>query len=88
MVVWVGLVALVLHFFVYKPNTEQIEQLESQIVELSDKVEEAKKALQDSENNLESIKSDILTLMEEATALNDKKKEKKYNAREDRCDRS
>ena len=44
MVVCVGLVALVLHFFVYKPNTEQIEQLESQIVELSDKVEEAKKA--------------------------------------------
>ena len=43
-VVCVGLVALVLHFFVYKPNTEQIEQLESQIVELSDKVEEAKKA--------------------------------------------
>ena len=28
MVVCVGLVALVLHFFVYKPNTEQIEQLE------------------------------------------------------------
>ena len=44
MVVCVGLVGLVLHFFVYKPNTEQIEQLESQIVELSDKVEEAKKA--------------------------------------------
>ena len=43
MVVCVGLVALVLHFFVYKPNTEQIEQLESQIVELSDKVEEAKR---------------------------------------------
>ena len=44
MVVCVGLVALVLHFFVYKPNKEQIEQLESQIVELADKVEEAKKA--------------------------------------------
>lgn len=44
MVVCIGLVALVLHFFVYKPNKEQIEQLESQIVELADKVEEAKKA--------------------------------------------
>lgn len=44
MVVCVGLVSLVLHFFVYKPNKEQIEQLESQIVELADKVEEAKKA--------------------------------------------
>ena len=44
MVVCVGLVALVLHFFVFKPNNEQIEQLDSQIVELADKVEEAKKA--------------------------------------------
>ena len=43
MVVCVGLVALVLHFFVYKPNKEQIEQLESQIVELADKVEEVER---------------------------------------------
>ena len=44
MLVCVGLVALVLHYFVYKPNTEQIGELESQIEELADKVEEAKKA--------------------------------------------
>ena len=41
MVVSVGLVALVLHFFVYKPNTEQIGELESQIDELADKVEDS-----------------------------------------------
>ncbi len=44
MVVCIALVALILHFFVYKPNNTQIEQLNEQIVELSDKVEEARKA--------------------------------------------
>lgn len=44
MVICVGIVGLVLHFFVYKPNTAQIEKLDKQIVELADKVEEAKKA--------------------------------------------
>ena len=43
-VVGVGFIALLLHFFVYKPNREEIKRLESQIAELSDKVEEAKKA--------------------------------------------
>mgnify|MGYP002542610444 FL=1 len=40
----VGLIFNLLHFFVYKSNTEQIEQLGNQITELADKVEEARKA--------------------------------------------
>ena len=43
-VVCVGLVGLLLRFFIYKPNNEQITKLESEIETLSEKVEEAKKA--------------------------------------------
>lgn len=42
---------------------------------LEKSVEDAKLALQEAEKTVEDIKSDILTLIEEATALNDKKKE-------------
>lgn len=43
-VVCVALVGLLLRFFIYKPNNEQITKLESEIESLSEKVEEAKKA--------------------------------------------
>ena len=43
-VVCVALVGLLLKFFIYKPNSEQITKLESEIEALSEKVEEAKKA--------------------------------------------
>ena len=43
-IVCVALVGLLLRFFIYKPNNEQITKLESEIEALSEKVEEAKKA--------------------------------------------
>lgn len=43
-VVCVALVGLLLQFFIYKPNNEQITKLESEIEALSEKVEEAKRA--------------------------------------------
>lgn len=43
-VVCVALVGILLRFFIYKPNNEQITKLESEIEALSEKVEEAKKA--------------------------------------------
>lgn len=44
MVVMVAIVGIALQFFVYKPNTEQIDTLTNEIESLADKVEEAKKA--------------------------------------------
>ena len=44
MVVMVAIVGVALQFFVYKPNTEQIDTLTNEIESLADKVEEAKKA--------------------------------------------
>ncbi len=43
-VVIVGIIGVALQFFVYKPNSEQIDTLNSEIESLADKVEEAKKA--------------------------------------------
>ena len=43
-VVFVGLIGILLRVFIYKPNSEQISKLENEIVTLSEKVEEAKKA--------------------------------------------
>ncbi len=43
-VVCVALVGILLQFFIYKPNNQQITKLESEIETLSEKVEEAKKA--------------------------------------------
>ncbi len=42
--VCVALVGILLQFFIYKPNNQQITKLESEIETLSEKVEEAKKA--------------------------------------------
>ena len=44
MVVMVAIVGIALQFFIYKPNTEQIDTLSNEIESLADKVEEAKKA--------------------------------------------
>lgn len=44
MVVMVAIVGIALQFFIYKPNTEQIDTLTNEIESLADKVEEAKKA--------------------------------------------
>ena len=44
MVVMVAIVGVALQFFIYKPNTEQIDTLTNEIESLADKVEEAKKA--------------------------------------------
>ena len=44
MVVMVAIVGVALQFFIYKPNTEQIDTLTKEIESLADKVEEAKKA--------------------------------------------
>lgn len=44
MVVMVAIVGIALQFFIYKPNTEQIDTLANEIESLADKVEEAKKA--------------------------------------------
>lgn len=44
MVVMVAIVGISLQFFIYKPNTEQIDTLSNEIESLADKVEEAKKA--------------------------------------------
>lgn len=44
MVVIVVIVGIALQFFIYKPNTEQIDTLTNEIESLADKVEEAKKA--------------------------------------------
>lgn len=44
MVVMVAIVGITLQFFIYKPNTEQIDTLTNEIESLADKVEEAKKA--------------------------------------------
>ena len=44
MVVMVAIVGIALQFFIYKPNTEQINTLTNEIESLADKVEEAKKA--------------------------------------------
>lgn len=44
MVVMVAIVVIALQFFIYKPNTEQIDTLTNEIESLADKVEEAKKA--------------------------------------------
>lgn len=44
MIVCVGLIGILLQFFIYKPNSEQITKLENEIEALSEKVEEAKKA--------------------------------------------
>lgn len=44
MVVMVAIVGISLQFFIYKPNTEQIDTLTNEIESLADKVEEAKKA--------------------------------------------
>ena len=44
MVVMVALVGIALQFFIYNPNTEQIDPLTNEIESLADKVEEAKKA--------------------------------------------
>ena len=43
MVVMVGIVGIALQFFVYKPNSEQIETLTNEIESLAPKVEEAKR---------------------------------------------
>lgn len=43
-VICVALVGILLQFFIYKPNNQQITKLESEIETLSEKVEEAKKA--------------------------------------------
>lgn len=43
-VVCVGLVALLMHFFISKPNKAEVESLSAEIESLADKVEEAKKA--------------------------------------------
>lgn len=43
-VVCIGIVALLLHFFVNKPNHVEVESLTAEIESLADKVEEAKKA--------------------------------------------
>jgi Tfp pilus assembly protein PilO len=43
MVVMVAIVGIALQFFIYKPNTEQIDTLTNEIESLADKVEEAKK---------------------------------------------
>ncbi len=40
----IGIVGIALQFFVYKPNSEQIDTLTNEIESLADKVEEAKKA--------------------------------------------
>ena len=40
----VAIVGIALQFFIYKPNTEQIDTLTNEIESLADKVEEAKKA--------------------------------------------
>jgi Tfp pilus assembly protein PilO len=44
MIVMVAIVGIALQFFIYKPNTEQIDTLTNEIESLADKVEEAKKA--------------------------------------------
>ena len=44
MVVVVAIIGVALQFFIYKPNTEQIDTLTNEIESLADKVEEAKKA--------------------------------------------
>lgn len=44
MVVVVAIIGVALQFFIYKPNTEQIDTLTNEIDSLADKVEEAKKA--------------------------------------------
>ena len=44
MVVMVAIVGIALQFFIYKPNTEQIDTLTNEIESLADKVEEAMKA--------------------------------------------
>ena len=44
MVVMVGIVWIALQFFVYKPNSEQIETLTNELEALAPKVEEARKA--------------------------------------------
>lgn len=44
LVVMVAIVGIALQFFIYKPNTEQIDTLTNEIESLADKVEEAKKA--------------------------------------------
>lgn len=44
MVVMFAIVGVALQFFIYKPNTEQIDTLTNEIESLADKVEEAKKA--------------------------------------------
>ena len=44
MVVVVAIIGVALQFFIYKPNSEQIDTLTNEIDSLADKVEEAKKA--------------------------------------------